>query len=97
MLYRRRKFRTLGLASAIGFAIAGLAILTSPALGQEALHTCVLALIYTVVLGKAIGVLKPKLREPVGFPPPAEPSEEELRAMLRKRGFGKLAGKRKKR
>ena len=95
VLYRRRKFRTLGLASAIGLSTTGLAILTSAAFGLEPLYLCVLALIYTLVAGKVIGALKPKLRVPSPLPLPPQPPEEEIRAALRKRGFGKLVRKKK--
>ena len=96
VLYRRRKFRTLVLALAVGLGITGLAILTSAALGPEPLYPCVLALFYMLVAGKTIGALKPKLKAPSPLPLPPQPPEEELRAALRKRGFGELVRKKKK-
>ena len=95
VLYRRRKFRTLVFALAVGLGIAGLAILTSAALGLEPLYPCVLALVYMLMAGKAIGALKPKLKAPPPLPLQTQP-EEELRAALRKRGFGELVRKKKK-
>ncbi|MBA7612747.1 hypothetical protein ES703_19984 [subsurface metagenome] len=96
VLYRRRRVKTIAIALAVGLAIVGSAIITSMALALEPLYFCVMVFAYMFVASRAIHAFGAKLtRTP---PPrlPLQPPEEELKAMLKKRGFGKLLRKRKK-
>lgn len=94
VLYRSDRLKVVGLAFLLGFAIVGLAMFTALALGLEPLHLCVIVLVYTLVAGRLTSRLGAGRIEPS---PPPLPSEEDIRAMLRVRGFGKLLKKRGRR
>lgn len=97
VLYRCRKVKTIVIALAVGLAIVGPAIVTSAALALEPLYFCVVVLAYTFVAGKIISVFRAKLARTPAPPLPPQPSEREIKAMLRKRGLGKLVNKKKRR
>jgi hypothetical protein len=96
VVYRRRKFKTIVIALAVGLAIVGPAIVTSMALALEPLYFCVMVLVYMFVASRIIHAFGAKLTRtpPLSLPP--HPQEEELKTMLKKRGFGKLVKKRKR-
>lgn len=96
VLYRRRRVRTLALASGVGLAIVGPAVITSAALVLEPLYFCVLVLVYMFVASRIINLFGEKLVRTPPRPPPPQPSELEIVDMLRKRGYGKLVKKKKK-
>jgi hypothetical protein len=56
----------------------------------EPLHLCTLIFIHTLVVGKIASVFGKRFVKPTPIPPPDQLSDEELRTMLEKRGFGKL-------
>lgn len=96
VLYRRRRAKTLVVALAVGLVIVTLAVATSAALALEPLYFCVLVLVYMFIAGKLINVFGPgRVRTPPP-PLPPQPSEKEIKAMVRKRGLGKLVKKKKK-
>lgn len=97
VLYRCRKVKTIVIALAVGLAIVGPAIVTSAALALEPLYFCVVVLAYTFVAGKIISVFRAKLARTSAPPLLPQPSEREIKAMLRKRGLGKLVNKKKRR
>ncbi len=95
VLYRRRKVKTIVIALAVGLAIVGPAIVTSMALALEPLYFCVLVLAYMFVASKIISIFRAKLARTPPPPLPPQPSEREIKAMLRKRGLGKLVKKKR--
>ncbi len=95
VLYRRRKVKTIMIALAVGLAIVGPAIATSVALALEPLYFCVVVLAYMFVAGKIISLFRMRLARTPAPPLPSQPSEREIKAMLRKRGLGKLAKKKR--
>ncbi len=96
VLYRRRKVKTIAIALAVGLAIIGSAIITSMALAPEPIYFCVMVLAYMFVASRIIHAFRANLTRtpPLSLPP--QPPEEELKTMLKKRGFGKLVRKRKR-
>lgn len=97
VLYRLRKVKTIVIALAGGLAIVGPAIATSVALALEPLYLCVVVLAYMFVAGKIISVFRVRLARTPAPPLPLQPSEREIKAMLRKRGLEKLVKKKKSR
>ena len=95
VLYRRRKIKTIMIALAVGLAIVGPAIVTSMALTLEPLYFCVVVLAYSFVASKIIGAFRMKLVRTPAPPLPPQPSEREIKAMLRKRGLGRLVRKKR--
>jgi hypothetical protein len=95
VLYRRRKVKTIVIALAVGLAIVGPAIVTSMALALEPIYFCVVVLAYTFVASKIISVFRAKLARAPAPPLPPQPSEREIKAMLRKRGLEKLVKKKR--
>jgi len=95
VLYRRRKVKTIMIALAVGLAIVGPAIVTSMALALEPLYFCVVVLAYMFVAGKIISLFRAKLARAPAPPLPPQPSELEIKAMIRKRGLGKLVKKKR--
>ena len=95
VLYRRNQLKVIGLAFAVGGTIVGLAIITAMAFNLGPLYLCALVLAYMFVAGKITSKFGAGRVRPSPPPLPKEPSDEELRAMLRKRGFGKLVKKRR--
>jgi len=96
VLYRRRKVKTIVIALAVGLAIIGSAIITSMALALEPIYFCVMVLAYMFAASRIIHTFGDKLSRtpPLSLPP--QPPEEELKTMLKKRGFEKLVEKRKR-
>jgi len=78
-----------------GIVIIGLSIATSMILNLEPLHFAVLVLIYLFVSGKIIGLLGAKFIRFSPLPPLMGQSDEEIEAIVRKRGLEKTQGKRK--
>ena len=95
VLYRRRKVKTILIALAVGLAIVGPAIVTSMALALEPLYFCVVVLVYMFVAGKIISRFRMKLARTPAPPLPPQPSEREIKTMLRKRKLGKLVKKKR--
>ena len=95
VLYRRDKLKVLGLALVIGLVIVGLAIITAWAFSMEPLYLCALVLVYMFVAGRITNRFGAGLVKPSPPPLPKQPSDEELRAMLRGRGFEKLVRKKR--
>ncbi|KUO41267.1 MAG: hypothetical protein AVW05_02845 [Hadesarchaea archaeon DG-33] len=95
VLYRRRKVKTIMIALAVGLAIVGPAIVTSMALTLEPLYFCVVVLAYSFVASKIIGAFRMKLVRTPTPPLPPQPSEREIKAMLQKRGLGRLVSKKR--
>lgn len=95
VLYRRQKVKTIVIALAVGLAIVGPAIVTSMALALEPLYFCVVVLAYMFVAGKIISLFRVKLAQTPAPPLPPQPSDREIKAMLRKRRLGKLVKKKR--
>ena len=93
VLYRHDRLKTLGLAFMVGLMIVGLAIITAAAFSLEPLYLCALVLVYMFAAGKVTNRFGAGLVKPISPPLPTQLSDEELRAMLRKRGFKKLVKK----
>lgn len=95
VLYRHDRLKMLGLALAVGLVIVSLATITAVALSLEPLYLCALVLVYMFAAGKITNRFGAGLVKPSPAPLPKQPSDEELRAMLRKRGFEKLVKKKR--
>lgn len=97
VLYRRRRAKTLGMALAVGLGIVGPAVVTSVILALEPLYFCALVLAYMFIASKIVNIFEAKLALTPPRPLPPQPSEREIEVMLRKRGYGKLVRKKRKR
>ena len=95
VLYRRRKIKTLVLASMVGLAIVLPAIATSIILALEPLYFCAVVLAYMFAASGLINLLGAKLVRTPPPPLPPQPSEKEIEEMVRRRGYGKLVRKKK--
>jgi membrane-bound metal-dependent hydrolase YbcI (DUF457 family) len=98
LIYRRHRGATLGAAFLLGFLIVVLAIVTSTFLNLEPVFLMLVVLVYSLILGKVIGVFRAKLFGRT--PPPApwlETSEEEIKRMISARGFDNLLEKNERR
>lgn len=95
VFYRRDRLKMLGLAFAVGLVIVGFAMITAAALSLEPLYLCALVLVYMFAAGKITDKFGAGLVKPSPAPLPKQPSDEELRAMLRRRGFEKLVKKKR--
>lgn len=90
VLYRRGQKRVLALALLVGLTVVSLSILTSAVLSLDPLYFCALVLVYTLLAGGALNLLKIKLIKPGPLPPPSPTTDAKIKQMLRKRGFKKL-------
>ena len=97
VIYRRRKVTTLGSALSLGLLVVVLAIVTSASFRLEPVFFALIVLVYAFVAGRIIKVFGAKLiRTP---PPPVLPrtSDEEVKEILTRRGYGDLVSKSKRR
>jgi hypothetical protein len=88
-LYRRDRKRVLKVASLIGLSVVGLSIATSTALEFGPVYFCAFVLVYTLLGGTVLGLLKPRFVKPE-LPTPPQISDVEIRQVLQKRGFNEL-------
>lgn len=96
VLYRRRKVKTIVIALTVGLAIVGPAVATSMAFALEPLFFCVLVFAFMLAASGIVRLFGVKITRTPPPPLPLEPSEEELQALLKKRGFEKLVRKKRK-
>lgn len=89
-IYQRRRGRVIKIAFPIGLAITGLSIGLALLLGLSPLYLAALLLGFTFLSGKLIGLRKEKLFRPKIPPATKASSENEIKSMLKDRGFGEL-------
>jgi hypothetical protein len=95
VIYRERPWFTLGLASGLGLWVVAISAMLGLLLALETLYVCILLLLLTLIAGKTIGLLKPELTKR-RLPAPERISDREIERHLRKRGFKKPIGKKRK-
>ena len=97
VMYRRRRAATFGASLFAGLSIVAVAVITSMVFKLEPIYFAIIVLIYAFIAGRIIKVFGPKL---VGTHPPLmlpKTSEEEMKEILTRRGYGDLMGKSKRR
>lgn len=96
VIYRRGKLSTLAAALFTGLVTVFLAAATSTIFRLEPIYFVVLVLVYAFVAGRVIGIFWSKRIRMTTPPPLPQVSEEEVREVVRRRGFGELLNEKKR-
>jgi len=86
LLYRKRPLFVLGMSVLLGFSIVVLSLSVGVLLGLEALHICVLAFVFTVLLGKVVERIRPHIVREFKLLP-EKISDRKIKQMLKQRGI----------
>ena len=93
-LYKKSPLFVLGMGTLIGFAVVVLSVAFGAVLNLEALHVCVLAFVFTLLMGKAVQTVKPQLEKEFKLTV-APLSDKDIEKILENRGIKTRKGRRR--
>lgn len=96
MAHFRRPEKLFKLAFPIGLVIVGFSIGVVSSFGLDPLYLAPLLFGLTFLSGKLIGLRREKIFQPRSSSVPRISSGEEMKSMLRERGFGEFVGEEEK-